>query len=175
LYRFGLVILTMYQRTAAQIAAAFALGWQLLEVVDAPILGARTSGRETRHNLLVRDLDAQYHVDGKPACSKHLLQRFRLRNGSREPIEEKTSGGICLDDSLRDEADHHLIWDEFSLIHVRCGLNAQRSARPPSRPEHVPGRELRQQKSRFELFGLGSLACPRRPEKNDPHCRWTPF
>ncbi len=77
-------------------------------------------------------------------------------------------------DTLGDDADHDLVGDEAAALHDGFRLLADLGSGLDGGAQHVAGRELNQPAPLGKRLGLGSLAGPRRSEKDEVHRRLRP-
>jgi len=78
-------------------------------------------------------------IEPPPALGEEEIERFGLRPGSRETVEDRSllGGGI---QPLADEGADDRVADELAALHHRLGLEPDRRSRGDSLAEHVSGR-----------------------------------
>jgi hypothetical protein len=80
-------------------------------------------------------------------------------------VEKKPRLGVRLVDAVGDDADHDIVGDEFTPVHDRLGLLADRRSRSDGSAEHVAGRELRDPEPLHHADSLRPLPRPGGPRR----------
>ena len=104
---------------------------------------------------------------------EQLIERFGLRHGARKAVEDESVRRVRLIEPVRNDPDHDLVRHQAAGGHDVLGLDADRRLRRHRGAQHFPGRELNDVVAVNQPLGLGSLARPWRPEKNQSH-EYTP-
>lgn len=164
-----LVVLALDQLFAGNVVLAGDLRRVVLGVVHAAGGRMHATTGDTRHDLLVVDGDLDHMVDGHAG----VLQRFGLRDGPREAVEQEALGAIGLGDAFLDQGDDDVVGYQAAAVHHAFHLLAERAAGLDCGAQHVAGGDLRN----AELLGdepcLGAFAGTGCPEQNHTH-RYAP-
>src|SRR6056297_1470441 len=128
--------------------------------------GAR--GDTIEQDALIND-EFQHDVQRLALAPEHGIQRFRLGDGAREPVEDEAVGRVRLLDPVSHDTDHDLVGNECPGIHGRLRLQPDGGLCGHGGTQHVPGRELRDVVALGNTDRLRSLPGPRRTQQNHSH------
>ena len=129
-------------------------------------LDAHSPTREAPDHLIVGDLDQDRCGDVALQLRELLVERLRLIDRARKPVQDEAVLGVRLTEPLRDHGNDQLVRDELALIHVFLGLLAELGAVLDVGSQHVSGGDERKPKVDSEPIGLRSLPCSRRTEQD---------
>ena len=90
-------------------------------------------------NLFIIDGNFQYVIN----LDARLLQRFSLRNGARESVEQETVLAVILSDTLLDQADDQVVRHQAAAVHYLLDLQTHLGARLHRGTQHVASGYLR--------------------------------
>ena len=89
------------------------------------------------YDILIRNIDINSVIDGCFHSFKSTVKSLRLRNGSRETIQNVTLAAVVTADSVNDEVTGEFIRNQKSLIHILPGLFAKLRSILDIRAENV--------------------------------------
>ena len=104
---------------------------------------------------LIRDLDREGGVD----VDAVLLQRFRLRDGTRHAVEDIPIGTVGLGQTLADDADDDVVRNELAAFHIGFCFQTHGRAVFHGRTQDVAGGNGGNVQLAAEDLSLRSLAC----------------
>ena len=115
-----LVIAADHQLIAADITYAFHTRRVRLNVVG----GAAAQAHAATGHTLLNDLVG--YLEGECAINVgNLVQRFRLRNGARETVEDEAALAVALRDALLEQIDYQIVRHKLAGIHEALSLLAE--------------------------------------------------
>ena len=114
-------------------------------------------------------LEGDHVMDLPPALRQHLVQRFGLRHGAREAVEQEALLRDRARQRLVDDAVDDVVGHQLPRVHQRLRLPAQRGSVGHRLAQDVAGGKLRKSEARDQALRLRALACSRRPEEDEVH------
>ena len=87
--------------------------------------------------------DAGVTIDHVVDGHTGVLQRFGLRDGPREAVEQEALGAIGLGDAFLDQGDDDVVGYQAAAVHHAFHLLAERAAGLDCGAQHVAGGDLR--------------------------------
>jgi hypothetical protein len=134
------------------------------QVVDAAAPSAGPPSGQPVDEDRVRDVEVE-HDDARLA-PESPVERLRLPERPREPVEQVALGAVGSRDAIEQHLEHDLVGDEASLAHEALGALAERRAAREVLAEEVSGRDVRQPEARRQARGLRPLPGARRTEQH---------
>lgn len=113
-----MVVLALNKGVAATVADPFHRRPSIVDVIGGSASGADTAARYTPGNRFVIHLDIEDAVDN----NAHAVKRLGLGNGAGKAVQNEAVGAVGLREALLDDADDHLVWNEFTGINVFFGF-----------------------------------------------------
>ena len=168
------VVGPLHQRAAALAAPSrfhrpFATVARQLGHIDAaigrPALAAHPAPRQAPHQLALGHLE--HHDDERAAIDQHVVERPRLGDRARKPVEHEAGLRIGLLQAIAHDRDNRLVIDQPAraddVLHraAQCRSLGHRFA------QHVAGRNLRDPVLPADEPGLGSLPRARRADHHE--------
>mmetsp|Transcript_51409 Transcript_51409/g.117231 ORF Transcript_51409/g.117231 Transcript_51409/m.117231 type:complete len:292 (+) Transcript_51409:1276-2151(+) len=101
-----------------------------------------------------------------PRLPQHLIQRLRLGQSPRKPVQNEPHFAVILSDTILDDPNHDLVAYETARLHHRLGLLPDLRPCGHRLPQHVTGGQLGITGAGHDNFGLGPLASAWRPEQH---------
>src|SRR4051812_13692349 len=162
-----LVVPTLVQRRAVDVADPRDRRWIRCLVVDMPCVPAQPPSGHAAEDLLAVDLDERREVDGFASFCQGVVERLRLRAVAGETIEDRAVGRVGLIESTEQHPDRDVVRDELTTLHEPARLEADRRAVTDGSPEQVAGRDVRDPELLGEEGGLGPLPRPRCAQEDE--------
>ena len=106
-------------------------------------------------------------IEGAAMLVQNGVERMRLLGSTGVAVK---NGPHLIAHALKlggDQCGDYFIRDELTRVHNRLGLQANRSLRLYSSPQHIAGRKLAHAVARHQPLRLCAFTGPRRPEKYD--------
>jgi hypothetical protein len=135
-------------------------------VIDAAALADPAAGQPP-DGLVVGHVDEQDGRELAAELRQRLVERLRLGDRAREPVEQEAVAGLVALHALEDDADDDVVGDELAPVHVLLGLLPELGALRDGGPQHVPGRDVGQVEVLLQALGLGALPGPRGAEQDE--------
>ncbi len=138
-------------------------------MVDGVVHRAHAPPDDAPHDLLLRHVEAQDDVERVVHRGEVAVQRLGLGHGAGEAVEQESVAGVGLLEPVGDHADHDVVGDEVTAVHVELGLLPQRRAGRDVQAEDVAGGHTRHAVGARDVHGLGALAGTRWAEQHESH------
>jgi hypothetical protein len=167
--RLGRVVLPVVEPGPAFVADPLALRWIEVDVVDPAAVGAAPASGDPLDQNVVGSLEHHDGIHAAPHLGHHLLERFRLGYGSREPVEDHARLPTEAQQALPHELHDEIVGHEITRVHVRLGLSPQLGALPPRCPQQVAGHEPLPTQGLREQHALSALSDSRGTQQDDDH------
>ena len=164
-YGLFLVVITLDQVFTGNVVLASHLRRVVINVVNAAGTRVHAATGQAGDDFFVGNGDFQHAVD----VDAGFNQRFSLRDGARETVEQETLGAIVLGDALFDQTDDQIVGDQAASIHDFLDLLAKLGAGLDRCAQHVAGGDLRNAEALADELGLCTLACPWGAQQDNSH------
>ena len=120
--RVGLVVFSLDEFVAADVADVGLFGWAVDSVVDGFAMYAGTAAGEAGDDFVEGELVVEYGVDGDFVGLQQLLESGGLGDGAGESVEEESGGTGEACDSFFDHVEYGFVGYEFAFLHeAECG------------------------------------------------------
>src|SRR5262249_47862601 len=147
-------------------------------VIRTQRLAARLRLRDAAGDALLQDgavhLEFDHRVERKAFLLEHAVERYGLRDGARETVQDESLSGIGLLDTVGDDRHDHIIGHQLTALHHVLGAQPDRGAGLDRGTQQVAGRKLHDAMFLNETLRLRALPRPRRAEQDQSHGRRTP-
>jgi hypothetical protein len=97
----------------------------------------------------------------RPVSGHDFVERDGLRHRAREPVEDKTPGGIRMGQPLTDDANHELVIHQATRVYRGLGASSKFRLRPDRISQDVASRDVRGALALREVNRLRPLTGPR--------------
>ncbi len=154
----GVVIITLDERAAAEVADSRFGGWFELKVIRRLAVTTDPPAGEPLNYGLIRDGDVDDAGEMATEAVQDIGQGQRLRQSAREAIQHETGSGIRPGKAFTHHRIGHFIRDEFATVHVVSGETAEVSVVPQIFPEEVAGGDVGEIEFPAERFCLSAFA-----------------
>src|SRR5215217_334780 len=163
----GLVVIAELKPRAADVTHALVLRGIELHVKDVAFLHAHTATAEAPDDLLVWNIDHDRGGELTSELTKFRIERLALSDRPGESIEDEPVGGLIAGHSLGDQADHHLIGHQVTLVHVLLGLRPKLGAVAHASTQNVAGGVVRQPEVHLQPLALRPLSGAGRAQEHE--------
>jgi hypothetical protein len=123
-YRLLIIICTVLEQTAAEIAAHIGVRWLGVDIEHGAATGAGSAARQA----LDQALFVQFKIDDSIKREVDTLQKpmecLSLRNIAWEAIKNKTTILLRMDKMLFDDSQHQFITHQLASLHCRLCLKS---------------------------------------------------
>ena len=161
------IVLALVELAAAPVAAARRRGWVEDEVKGRAALPAEAASGQTTPQLIARHLEEDHAVQLETPGVEQALERLRLGDRPREPVEHPAPRRVGLPEALVDEADDDVVGHQRAPVHVPLGFEPQARLLLGRLAEHLTGGHVGNGPLRGEPPGLRALAGAGRPQEDD--------
>src|SRR5262249_47877314 len=139
-------------------------------VIRTQRLAARLRLRHAVGDPLLQDgavhLEFDHRVEREAFLLEHTVERYGLRDGARETVQDESLSGIGLLDTVGDDRHDHIIGHQLTALHDVLGAQPDRGAGLDRGTQQVAGRKLHDAVFLNETLRLRALPRPRRAEQD---------
>ena len=129
------------------------------------------AGEQALERDLVRDVEEEHCVEPSTDLREHRVELLRLREVSREPVEDEARCGVRLRQPLANEGDGQLVGNELAGREDRLHPAAELRPGRDRGAEHVAGRDVWDAVLGREPLRLRPLAGALRAQHQEVHRR----
>jgi hypothetical protein len=162
LYRFGIVVLSLIQFSAATSALGFVADFGNVIAFAAILANSSAAQTVEKQRLVYVDVDNEVEVGD-------FIKRLSLRNRAREAVEHVTVFAVLSADAFLYDLASHFVGNEKTLVDVRFCKQPDGGLIFNVFSENVTRGDVGKLVGIYDSGSLRALTCTRRTEQNNVH------